>query len=751
MWGALQIATGAARSARLRRRSLWSVLLTGTWLWLWLLLPTTAAAAAAPVTDYRGTWEYRYGDSPRTPDGQLLWAQPQHSDGGWQPIGNPQAPPGRHGARYLWLRTRLEGPPLVAPLLHITALDQSYEAYLDGQLIDHFGELGNGRFIGEPRVYLRLGADYRGKTLVLRAYSPSQYLGPWGALRIGEHTAVLYDVVSDGLPLFLAGVLFAFLGLIAFVLFLLRIKERIYLFYAGFMLGLGWHMVARSVLREFLFSWGAGWTYFELATNAISAASMCAFVAQAFGPGPFAMWRRLGIGMVCGLIISSLLVASGAIHIWTTLRPLQIYYMVILIAVFVLGIVEVRRRGRGGRVLALGLLTGSSIALFEMLMLLGLVPRYRLSLSHYAAGAFALSLGVYLAMRFVQTQRRLQNYTAMLQHSLALADSLEPGQQARTALDELLRMLEARRALLFQCDESGGLMRLTAGRDDKGHDLPDCKDFDAQLVENVQSGRKPLFVLQTAPGTQPRSIIAAPILMRDQMLGVLYLETDGVRRSFQKEDQDILLGLATQIASTLVSSRAVQLELERVLSARQIGEQDALLKAAARMAKGDLESAIVVPEKSELAPLAGALDGMRQDLRGMHDELRAKVHELEGRNQEIQQLNEELRRQIEQRSRRLLDMLLPKDEPLPPATQLQPGCRLGDYYRIVRIIGEGGMGVVYEVERTTDGRRLAAKVLSNNPDRTTVGRFAREAQILARLNHPNLISISDIERVGAVC
>jgi serine/threonine protein kinase len=53
--------------------------------------------------------------------------------------------------------------------------------------------------------------------------------------------------------------------------------------------------------------------------------------------------------------------------------------------------------------------------------------------------------------------------------------------------------------------------------------------------------------------------------------------------------------------------------------------------------------------------------------------------------------------------------------------------------------------VVYEVERTTDSRRLAAKVLSNNPDRTTVGRFAREAQILARLNHPNLISISDID------
>lgn len=185
-------------------------------------------------------------------------------------------------------------------------------------------------------------------------------------------------------------------------------------------------------------------------------------------------------------------------------------------------------------------------------------------------------------------------------------------------------------------------------------------------------------------------------------------------------------------------------------------QQGALLEAAARMAGGDLKSPIAVSPQSELAPLAGALDGMRQDLQtkiglldDMQVELRAKVTALESGNREIRLLNEELRRQIEQRSRRLLEMTLAQGgSALAGTPRLPPGAMLGECYRVLRTVGEGGMGVVYEVERTSDQRHFAAKVLSGRPDRTAAARFAREAQILARLNHPNLISITDIDQTG---
>src|SRR4030095_13247402 len=78
-----------------------------------------------------------------------------------------------------------------------------------------------------------------------------------------------------------------------------------------------------------------------------------------------------------------------------------------------------------------------------------------------------------------------------------------------------------------------------------------------------------------------------------------------------------------------------------------------------------------------------------------------------------------------------------------------PGTRLGPY-EIVASIGAGGMGEVYRARDMKLARDVAVKVLpaalSRDPER--LARFAREAQVLASLNHPNIAAIYHVEEVG---
>src|SRR5579864_6046805 len=73
-------------------------------------------------------------------------------------------------------------------------------------------------------------------------------------------------------------------------------------------------------------------------------------------------------------------------------------------------------------------------------------------------------------------------------------------------------------------------------------------------------------------------------------------------------------------------------------------------------------------------------------------------------------------------------------------TQLGP-------YKIISLIGSGGMGEVYRARDTKLLRDVAVKVLpdgfANDPER--VARFRREAQLLASLNHPHIAAIYGLE------
>src|SRR6201999_552135 len=75
---------------------------------------------------------------------------------------------------------------------------------------------------------------------------------------------------------------------------------------------------------------------------------------------------------------------------------------------------------------------------------------------------------------------------------------------------------------------------------------------------------------------------------------------------------------------------------------------------------------------------------------------------------------------------------------------------LADRYRILRKIGEGGMGCVYQAEHALIEKKIALKVLfqdlTRRPD--LVARFLQEAKSASRIGHENVIDISDFGQTG---
>jgi hypothetical protein len=106
-------------------------------------------------------------------------------------------------------------------------------------------------------------------------------------------------------------------------------------------------------------------------------------------------------------------------------------------------------------------------------------------------------------------------------------------------------------------------------------------------------------------------------------------------------------------------------------------------------------------------------------------------------------LKQELSHQVAARSRDLGQMMVRRDAAF-AGGRLAPGTRFDTRYRVERELGSGGMGAVYEVERITDGQRLALKIVTGVVSGAQAARFAREAEIGARVRHANLVSIVDV-------
>jgi serine/threonine-protein kinase len=78
-------------------------------------------------------------------------------------------------------------------------------------------------------------------------------------------------------------------------------------------------------------------------------------------------------------------------------------------------------------------------------------------------------------------------------------------------------------------------------------------------------------------------------------------------------------------------------------------------------------------------------------------------------------------------------------------SDLEPSREIAGRYRVVRFIGKGGMGSVYEVEHLHTGQHLAMKVLAARQAEPSVERFKREARAASRIQSDHVVRVTDAD------
>jgi eukaryotic-like serine/threonine-protein kinase len=132
---------------------------------------------------------------------------------------------------------------------------------------------------------------------------------------------------------------------------------------------------------------------------------------------------------------------------------------------------------------------------------------------------------------------------------------------------------------------------------------------------------------------------------------------------------------------------------------------------------------------------------------GLERRVDEQVSEIVKRAQEVEQLNAQLRERVRARSSELSIALAKLAQDREIDGSLRRGVLLGDRFEVGNVIGQGGMGVVYEgIDRTTSAR-VAIKVIQagSSQQLAALRRFLREAKACATVAHPAIVRVLHVD------
>jgi hypothetical protein len=131
---------------------------------------------------------------------------------------------------------------------------------------------------------------------------------------------------------------------------------------------------------------------------------------------------------------------------------------------------------------------------------------------------------------------------------------------------------------------------------------------------------------------------------------------------------------------------------------------------------------------------------------GLERRVADQVSEIVLRAQEVERLNAQLQVQVRERSMELARALEKLAQQRGDDGKLRRGVLLGGRFEIEGVLGEGGMGVVYQGLDRSSGARVAIKVVhAGSSQLDAVHRFLREARAVATVAHPGIVRMLHVD------
>ncbi len=454
-----------------------------TALLLFIALSVNAQTISPQTLPLINGWQYRYGDSPLTDDGQFAWLIDSLKNSPWTDTDRLLNPVDRDGRQFLWLRVRLPKIESQQISIYFPQVILAYQVYVDAKLIHEFGEMkssSQNKISGVVRHLIPLDNRDSGKMLYVRVFSdePDVIGISFGddLVLFGDQMGIIHSIFAQNAMSVILGFFFIFLGIFALFIFLRRLKEReYYLFsFGAFSLTIGLFYVLQDATTALMMKSDYLRYYLGYISFFLFPAALYAFFEQIVIEKYRRLVRILWQAHLLATVIFISLDLTGVLYLPIG-QPYYVWLFIFTISfTFTISFRAARSGGGNIRIFVFGFTFLGLTGLHDLIMGLdwGYHGRW---ISHWGTLVFVITLGYILERQFAENHEKLKLYSKELEYKTRKLNKysqvLEQKVAERTSdlksknreLEETLRQITEIQNQMITQAKMASLGRLVAG------------------------------------------------------------------------------------------------------------------------------------------------------------------------------------------------------------------------------------------------------------------------------------------------